>query len=223
MARSLDSNGAAKVFIIGRRLDKLEEVAASSKGKSIVPVEGDVASKESLRSCVQKIGEHTQFVNCVIANSGITGPTFDGLPKDRTASLTELYNHLWETPMEEFNNTFLINSTALFYTMVAFMPLLDAGNNHPASPTTNTTIKSQFIATGSIGGLSRRPGMGFAYAGSKAAAIHLIKAMSTWMVPYHIRCNIINPGIYPSDMSAVSKSTWNKAVPFLTWPGIHGR
>ena len=204
MARSLDANGAAKVYIIGRRHEKLDEVAASAVNKSIIPLQGDVSSKDSLGACAAKIAAETPFVNVVIANSGSTGPTLNGLPKDRTPSITEVYEYLWKPSMEEFNDAFTVNSSAMFYTLVAFLPLLDAGNKHPASPAISAGIKSQFIATASINGLSRKPGMGFAYTGSKAAAIHMIKTLATWMVPYDIRCNVINPGIYPSDMSAVS-------------------
>ena len=224
MARGLDANGASQVFIIGRHLDKLSEIANSAINKSIIPVQGDISSKESLAACAAKIAEKTLFVNCVIANAGSTGPTLDDLPKDRTVSLTELYELLWKPSMDTFNDTFLVNSTGMFYTLVAFMPLLDAGNNHSTSPTFKTTIKSQFIATGSIGGLSRKPGIGFAYAGSKAATIHMIKALATCLAPYHLRCNIINPGIYPSDMSAVclmSLLRTNVSTDHLA--GFHGR
>jgi NAD(P)-dependent dehydrogenase (short-subunit alcohol dehydrogenase family) len=100
----------------------------------------------------------------------------------------------------------MINSTAMFYTMLAFLPLLDAGNKDPSSPTIKTGVKSQFIATSSIGAFSRRPGAGFAYAGSKAAVIHMVKQLSTNLVPYQIRANVIAPGIYPSVMSDVSLS-----------------
>lgn len=107
--------------------------------------------------------------------------------------------------MSEFNETFMINSTAMFYTFLAFLPLLGAGNAHVESPTVKlgTGIKSQFIVTSSIGAYSRRPGAGFAYAGSKAAVVHMVRQMSTMMIPYGIRVNSIAPGIYPSDMSAV--------------------
>ena len=91
--------------------------------------------------------------------------------------------------MQEFNDTYMINTTAMFYTFLAFMKLLDAGNRSEKSPTPGRGMQSQFIATSSIGAYSRRPGAGFSYAGSKAAAIHIVKQLATWMVPYHIRAN----------------------------------
>lgn len=121
----------------------------------------------------------------------------DKLQKDPLPSLETVHEFLWKTTAEDFNHTFMINTTAMFYTFLALLPLLDAGNKR------GHHSHSQFIATSSIGAYSRRPGAGFAYAGSKAAVIQIVKQLSTWFAPYRIRANVIAPGIYPSDMSTV--------------------
>jgi hypothetical protein len=49
-AEALDINGAKKVFILGRRLDKLEEVASAAVGhwgKPIIPQKAHLCSKTS--------------------------------------------------------------------------------------------------------------------------------------------------------------------------------
>lgn len=150
------------------------------------------------------IMSQTPFVNTVIANHGAQGPTVNDLPKDRTPTLDEMRKFILDTPMEDFNATFMVNTTSVFYTFAAFMPLLDAGNKHPDSPGKTNGIDSQFILTSSIGSMSKKPGMGYAYAASKAGANLMAKQLSTNMAPYHIRCNVFAPGIYPSDMSTVS-------------------
>ncbi|KAF2808979.1 3-oxoacyl-reductase [Mytilinidion resinicola] len=183
-SRALDINGAAKVYIIGRRLEKLQEVAQSATNNNIIPIQGDITSKDSLASIVERITSEVGFVNAVIANSGAAGPRLDALPKSPPPSLAELHNFFWATPPTDFNETFFVNTTAAFYTLLAFLPLLDASNKDAV-----------------ISGFSRRPGMGYAYAASKAAVIHLVKQMSTCLADYHIRCNSFCPGIYPSDMS----------------------
>ncbi|THW03338.1 hypothetical protein D6D25_08441, partial [Aureobasidium pullulans] len=48
MTKALASNGAKKIYIIGRRKDKLEE-AASHNPSVIIPVVGDVTSKDTLK------------------------------------------------------------------------------------------------------------------------------------------------------------------------------
>ncbi|KAF2008020.1 NAD(P)-binding protein [Amniculicola lignicola CBS 123094] len=200
-AKALDINGAAKVYILGRRVEKLQEVASSAKNKSIVPIQCDITSKDALAAAAAQIQREVGFVNTVIANSGATGPDMYGLPKDRRPTLPEIQKYLWDFPMADFNSAFEVNTTACFYTLVAFLELLNKGNE--SEPGKRLGVKSQFVVTGSIAAFSRRPGMGFAYAGSKIAAIHIAKQLATMMADWrvHIRVNVFCPGVYPSDMS----------------------
>ena len=160
---------------------------------------------------MEKVKSEVAFVNVVIANSGGQGPTLNAMPKQPT--FEEFHSVLWQPSMEEFNETFMQNTTGMFYTMLAFLPLLHAGNSHRDSPTVREGnlkgTRSQFIATSSIGAFSRVPGMGFAYAGSKSGGIHICKQLTTKLAPYGIRVNVLAPGIYPSDMSTVSHSLKN--------------
>jgi NAD(P)-dependent dehydrogenase (short-subunit alcohol dehydrogenase family) len=172
--------------------------------KSVIPIQGDTTSKEDLKAIADRISSEVGFVNVVIANHGIMGPTLDDLPNDPIPSLAELQAFLWKTSMSDFNETYNINTTSMFYTLLAFLPLLDQGNKCDKSPTIATGVKSQFVATASIGAFSRRPSAGYAYAGSKAALIHMMKQCATGLVPYDIRVNVIAPGVYPSGMSDVS-------------------
>lgn len=220
MADALDQNGAAKVYVLGRRLDKLQEVAKEAvnypsspiiqfkmahvwlkKNGSLVPIQADVTSTEDLQKAAAQIKSEVGFVNTVIANSGVTGPLNSGLPQDRTPTIAEIQEHILKTPQEDFTQTFAVNNTAMFYTMAAFLELLDAGNKSDKSVAKAQGIKSQFIATSSIGGLHRKAFAGFAYPGSKAGVNHLIKVLATFLVPHHIRCNVIAPGMYPSEMN----------------------
>lgn len=45
MVKTLDANGASKVFIIGRRKEELQEIAAGAVNKTVVPIQGDVRIK----------------------------------------------------------------------------------------------------------------------------------------------------------------------------------
>ncbi|MCJ1323928.1 hypothetical protein MMC10_000590 [Thelotrema lepadinum] len=145
MAQALDANGAAKVYALGRRLDKLEEAAKSCASlpcslpisllsplnKSIIPLQTDVTSQPSLSAAAAHISTQTPFINHLIANSGITGPTIDHLPPK--PSLDQLQSHLWNVDIDSFTNTFAVNTSAPFYTTLAFLKLLDEGNRHPES------------------------------------------------------------------------------------------
>lgn len=71
MTQAFAQNGAAKVYIIGRRKQVLEDAArAGSSHNNIVPLVGDVTSKESLCAVADQIRQETGYVNLVVCNSG---------------------------------------------------------------------------------------------------------------------------------------------------------
>ena len=123
----------------------------------------------------------------MVANSGITGPSLEGLKPN--SSLAEIQEFLWKSDVDDFTHTYRVNTSAVFYSVVAFLGLLDAGNKSG-----NVEQKSQVIATSSIGGFNRIPFAGYAYGSSKAAVNHLMKQFSTALAPHGIRSNIIAPG-----------------------------
>lgn len=205
MARALDTNGASKVFILGRREQSLKDVAAQAINKSIIPITADVTSKESLQAAYDAISKQTDHVDLLVANSGVMGPRIDPPSKQAggTPSLTELRDHLWATPMEDFNKVFEVNITGTFYTVLAFLPLLQAANEKRPAPVPGklSPPKAQVIITSSIGGFSRIAAFSPAYSLSKSATNYMIKSLSTLLVKHDIRVNGIAPGLYYSEMA----------------------
>ncbi|KAL6711394.1 hypothetical protein ACN47E_004328 [Coniothyrium glycines] len=193
LAQALEANGAT-VYILGRRQDVLEKAASTAKHGKIYPIKADVTSKSDLSAAVEHIENKSGYVNLLIANSGVTGPSLIGL--DKNVSLTELRDVLFKWDSAEFNNTYAVNTTAVFYTVVAFLELLDKGNKAG-----NVEQKSQVIAVSSIGAYNRVPFAGHAYGSSKAGVLHMMKQFATQFVQYGIRSNVIAPGIFPSEMT----------------------
>ncbi|WPG99561.1 Hypothetical protein R9X50_00237800 [Acrodontium crateriforme] len=201
-ARALDANGAKAVYIVGRREEALREVAKGAR--NIIPIVGDVTSKESLEKVAEQVSKEQGYVNLLFANAGVIGPIVKkSLPEkgsglDGRPSIDEMQKALWGPSMEEFTNTSHVNCTGVFYTAVAFMALLDAGNKQQ-----NVAQDSQIIVTTSIAGFSRELASGFSYSASKAGLTHLVKMLSTSFAQnrYRIRCNLIAPGLYPSEMT----------------------
>ncbi|KAI1773192.1 NAD(P)-binding protein [Hypoxylon cercidicola] len=193
ITQALESNGAI-VYIIGRRKENLDEAASTAKHGNIRVIQGDVTSKADLERAVAEIKSAVGYVNVVVANSGILGPSLKGITPE--SSLSDLRSQMlgWDTTA--FTNTYAVNTTGVFNTVAAFLELLDEGNKRG-----NLKQKSQIIATSSIGAYNRIPFSGFAYGPSKAAVIHMMKQFSTSLMPYNIRANIIAPGLYPSDMT----------------------
>jgi NAD(P)-dependent dehydrogenase (short-subunit alcohol dehydrogenase family) len=92
--------------------------------------------------------------------------------------------------MEDFNATYGLNCTALYYTVLAFLELLDEGNKQKKYP----NCKSQVIATAANAAFLRIPKVGYAYTSSKAAVVSMVKSLSTFCVIWGIRFNAIAPG-----------------------------
>lgn len=200
MARTLASNGASKVFIIGRRLPSLESVASSlpSHPNTIIPIVGDVTSKESLQTCLTQISSQTTHIDVLIANSGIGGPpvqTLDPSTQD-PIPFDDLVNNMLAPTPEAVASTYLVNVVGVHFTIATFLPLLHAANERrPKTPTKdNFTARPQIITTGSIGGFNRKPYGNLSYGPSKAAVMHMTKQLATMLVPYDIRANSIAPG-----------------------------
>ncbi len=199
IAKALDANGAKAVYIIGRREETLKTAASQGINGSIIPLVGDVTSKDSLSSIASRIQKEQGFINVLFANSGIIGVELAklGLPKDRKPTIKEFKDANWQVDPEEWSKAYHVNVTGVFYTALAFLELLDEGNKK-----NNVEQKSNIIVTSSIAGFSRVPAAGFAYSTSKAGTTHLVKMLATYFGEYKIRVNGIAPGIFPSEMTS---------------------
>lgn len=189
MAHALASNGASKVYIVGRRLEKLQDTASGFE--NIVPVQGDINDKDSLKALADRVKSEVGFINLLIVNSGYAGD-LSSMPQNPTIS--QLQEHLWSYPQEEMNKVFAVNNTGAFFTMVAFLELLEAGNKQ----TSLSGVQSQVIFTASLAGFARALSTNAAYSTSKAGTVHQVKMFSTVLAKHEIRVNGIAPGIYPS-------------------------
>jgi NAD(P)-dependent dehydrogenase (short-subunit alcohol dehydrogenase family) len=190
MAKALALNGANKIYIVGRRLDKLEEAAKQSPTGNIIPLQGDVTSKESLEACAEHVRSDVGYVNLVICNSGVTGPNHAvNLPANTSAK--DLQKQVLATPMEDFTQAFAVNVSGVYYTAFAFLDLLEEGNKEKNAL---EGVKSQVLVTGSIAAFNRNVGAGIAYNTSKAAVTHLVKILAGIFVPYSVRVNALAPG-----------------------------
>lgn len=202
IAKGLAANGAKKVYILGRRMDALQ--SAASTHPSITPLQCDVTDKASLQSAVDVVASEMGYVNLLVANSGIRGPA---APYDPSLSVSQLREKLFtDVDMEDFTQTFHANVTGAFFTMLAFLDLLDAGNKKAISENTygspakadkkhlRPDIQSQVIMTASVGSFMRSKFTLPAYGGSKAAIMQMAKQAATMLASYGIRVNTIAPG-----------------------------
>lgn len=199
IAKALASGGASKVYILGRRKAALDHAAALHK--TLIPLQCDITSKTDLQSAVDHITQDAGHVNLFVANSGIIGPYASF---DPSSSIQELRKSMFEdTSMEDFTNVLHVNITATYFSILAFLELLDAGNKAAleggyGAPLEEggsvPSIQSQVIVTTSVGAFLREWQCAPSYGASKAAVVHLVKHTSTGLAGHGIRVNALAPG-----------------------------
>jgi NAD(P)-dependent dehydrogenase (short-subunit alcohol dehydrogenase family) len=224
MARVLAANGAKRVYLLGRRLAVLEAAAREHDphGHVFVPLQCDVTSRDSLQAAVDRVTSEVGYVNLLVANSGVVGPSAGWHPTQTLSEIREGFfgkgkgedaKTAGEEVMAGMTEALRVNVTGAFYTLVAFLELLDAGNKravaagsgkdgkeekvfgapvHPGSDV--PSIQSQVIVTSSIAAFSRMFMTTPAYGGSKAAIMQLTKHASSNLARFGIRANALAPG-----------------------------
>lgn len=201
-AQALAANGA-KVYITGRRAEALQKASEShdpDHGGSIIPiVTTDVTSKDELEKLVKDVQRREKYINLLICNAGVSSAKAP--PEHEDAS--ELKDRLWkEESVEDWQNTFKTDVTSVYFTTVAFLPLLQAGLK-PHGPLNR--FGSSVITISSMSGIMRDAQGHFAYNAAKGGTVHLTKLMSAEFQKAGIRVNSIAPGYFPSEMTT-SKS-----------------
>jgi NAD(P)-dependent dehydrogenase (short-subunit alcohol dehydrogenase family) len=200
-AQALAANGA-KVYIAGRRKEALEKAAAShhpgSQGGEIIACEPcDVRRKADLDNLIKQISSKEKHVNLLVTAAGVSGPKAE--PNSEEAS--DLKANLWdnETP-EQWNETYNTDVTAVYFSVVAFLPLLQAGSESYGH------LSASVIVISSMSGIMRHAQGHFSYNAAKGATAHLSKLMSAEFQKAGIRVNSIAPGYFPSEMTTHGES-----------------
>lgn len=115
--------------------------------------------------------------------------------------------HFLKTEMSSWLDTMQTNVAAGYYMSMAFLPLLVKGQDVTPGYT------SQVVNVSSISGAMKGSSGGqFAYAASKAAFTHVSRMLATTFQSIPVRCNVIAPGVFPSEMTADSSGEDNKST-----------
>lgn len=86
--------------------------------------------------------------------------------------------------------------TSVYFTTVAFLPLLQAGTE------THGHLSASVIVISSMSGIMRHAQGHFSYNAAKGGTVHLAKLMSAEFQKVRVRVNSIAPGYFPSEMTA---------------------
>jgi NAD(P)-dependent dehydrogenase (short-subunit alcohol dehydrogenase family) len=165
----------AQLFAVrGARLGLIDQNAAaldafarelSSQGVEVHSVACDVRNRSSLDLAMKTLAGPDRQIQALICAAGVL----------RASALADM-------PEEEFDYVFNINTKAFVLCIQAALPyLLEAG------------AEACVVAISSTSGQRPKAGSG-AYAASKAALQHLVRAFAIELADRHIRVNAIAPG-----------------------------
>ncbi|KAK6085813.1 hypothetical protein SCUP234_02720 [Seiridium cupressi] len=210
ITQALAANGA-KVYITGRRMEVLEAAAkshgpgSSFKGEIIPIGPCDVTKKEDLEKLVAELSEKEKYINLLVCNAGVSGPKAE--PEHEEAD--DLKAKLWNNEsVEEWQNTYRTDVTSVYFTTVAFLPLLQAAVEPKGQL---ERFAASVITISSMSGIMRHAQGHFSYNTAKGATVHLTKLMSSEFQKAGIRVNSIAPGYFPSEMTAKESNDQNKS------------
>ncbi|CAI6253880.1 unnamed protein product [Periconia digitata] len=230
IASALYQNGAQKIYLIGRRLNVLEEAiktlesstsAPKTSSPVLVPISCDVTDQSSVAEVVSQIEKESGYVDVLINNAGVIGPATNlykptSIAELRDTMLQGMASNEWETTMK-------INTQAVVSVSATFLPLLEAANtrrgwspgkvtgdgnprkrdtsNLPEGVDGDDDRLAQIITVASVASFMRYCTAGLAYNASKSAAAQLGKIMATFLSEWGVRSNVVCPGPYPSGMT----------------------
>lgn len=166
---------------------------------------GDVTSKGDLEQITKRISSEVGYINLLVANAGTTGPMFGdkiSICGPDQSPLSDVQKDLWAIDQGVFLNTFATNIGGPFWSIVAFLPLLEAGNKKG-----NVVQSSQVVATGSEAAYDRIPIPHYTYSASKAGLTHMMKQFATTFIKYKIRFNVIAPGRKSPRLTTLTKNS----------------
>jgi NAD(P)-dependent dehydrogenase (short-subunit alcohol dehydrogenase family) len=186
IAQALGEMGA-RIAISARKPAELEDAKSqlATQGIDALTVVNDLAKPERAPALVEAVVEAYGGINILVNNAG----TSWGAPAE-------------EYPLDAWNKVMTLNATSV-------LMLSQAVANRCFIPQRSGNI----IVIASVAAL--RVGMNMkaaAYYASKAAALHLTRALAVEWGPHGIRVNAICPGFFPSKMSSGLLETISASV-----------
>lgn len=163
----------AKVVVIARRFERLEELAAKAKGLAgeIYPLAGDMGNEEDIKKAVKTTVDKYGKVDVIVNNAGIL---------DDFLSADNMKDEVWDRVI----NVNLTGPMKLIREAMPYMKEQKSGN---------------IINISSVGGLFGAKG-GIAYVSSKHAIIGMTKHIAAIFGDQGIRANVIAPGTIDTEI-----------------------
>lgn len=152
----------------------------------------DVTKKDDLEKLCEQFSKKEKHLNVLVCAAGISGTKAE--PEDESAE--NLKDRLWKNEtFEQWNETYNTDVTAVYFTTIAFLPLLQEGTE------SQSHLSASVIVISSMSGIMRHAQGHFSYNTAKGGTVHLTKLMSAEFQKARIRVNSIAPGYFPSEMT----------------------
>ncbi|KAF2002609.1 NAD(P)-binding protein, partial [Amniculicola lignicola CBS 123094] len=162
----------------------------------------DVTKKADLEKLHKELASKEKHLNLLICSAGISGPKAE--PTEEKG--TSMKDKLWANEsFEQWNETYNTDVTAVYFTTVTMLPLLQAGTE------SHGHLSASVIDISSMSGIMRDAEGHFSYNAAKGGTVHLTKLMSGEFQKLRIRVNSIAPGYFPSEMTAGDSNEHNKS------------
>jgi sorbose reductase len=190
----------AQVAVAARSSENLEKVAVeivASGGGTVVPICCDVTQPDQVRRMLDQVTAELGGIDIAVCNAGIITVT-----------------PMLEMPLEQFQSIQDTNVTGVFLTaQAAARAMVRQGHGG--------VIINTASMSGHIINIPQQVGH---YCASKAAVIHLTKAMAVEFAPHNIRVNSVSPGYILTELVepyAEYHALWEPKIPMgrLGQPG----
>jgi NAD(P)-dependent dehydrogenase (short-subunit alcohol dehydrogenase family) len=160
----------AEVAIAARNSEALQKVAgelAAAGGGKVVPIACDVTQPEQVTAMVDRVTTEFGGIDIAVCNAGVVS-----------------VQAMLDMPLQEFQRIQDTNVTGVFLTaQAAARAMVEQGRGG--------VIINTASMSGHIINIPQQVGH---YCASKAAVIHLTKAMAVELAPHRIRVNSVSPG-----------------------------
>jgi sorbose reductase len=163
------AQAGATVAIAARHHEPLQELAAEivAGGATVLPITCDVTQPEQVTAMLNRVTDELGGIDIAVCNAGIIA-----------------LESLLDMPLEDFQGIQNTNVNGVFLTAQAAAKAMVAQQR-----------AGTIITTASMSGhIINTPQQVGHYCTSKAAVIHLTKAMAMEFAPHNIRVNSVSPG-----------------------------
>ena len=186
------AQAGAQVAIAARHFEALEKVADEitlAAGEKVVPVRCDVTQQDEVNSMVDRVTAELGGIDIAVCNAGVIAVT-----------------PMLDMSLEDFQRIQDTNVTGVFLTaQAAARAMVEQGRG------------GAIITTASMSGhIINIPQEVSHYCTSKAAVIHLTKAMAVELAPHNIRVNSVSPGYILTELvepMAELHALWEPKIP----------